>query len=261
MIEEKKKRTHFIVVLILLGVFSGLKAYGETNPTQAHKKMENAVTIEQKAQKEADAWAKEKENILAEIHDLKGRQKWLDFQRKKYKAYIEKEKGVLKELKRKKKKYEEIRMGLEPYLDEVMKRLETFVKNDLQFLKEERGKRLAFLKDSLSDYRIGLSEKLRRVLEALQVEANYGRGIEKSEGVLSINGQTIEVNLLRVGRLALFYETLDHKKVGFLDRETGKWKTLPHRYGTEITRAMEMADRKRAIELVDLPIGPWKDAN
>ena len=259
MIEEMKKQMHFIVLFVLVAVLSGLKAHGETGPTEIHKRMETAIQIEQKAQKKGDTWAKEKENILAEIHDLKDRQKWLDFQRKRYKAYIEKEKGVLQGLKRKKKEFEKIQMDLEPYLDEVLGRLETFVKSDLQFLREERAKRIAFLKDSLNDYRVGLSEKLRRVLEALQVEAKYGRDIEKKEGVLRINGETIEANLLRVGRLALFYETLDHGKVGVLYRDSGNWKTLPHEYEREINRAMEMAQRKRAIELLDLPVGSWKD--
>ena len=152
-------------------------------------------------------------------------------------------------------------MDLEPYLEKIYRRLEGFVAGDLQFLHEERTRRLAFLRSSLDDYRVKLSEKLRRMLEALQVEANYGRSIGKTEGVLSLGGEKSGVNFIRVGRLSLFFLSEDHEKAGYLDTKTGKWKLLDHKYARELSKAIEMAERKRAIELVDLPVGKWKDVS
>lgn len=258
MIEDRKKRTGFIVVFMLLAFLSGLKAYGQTSPTQVLKKVENAIKIEHKAQKKAERWSQEKENIVAELQDLKHREQWIDFQTKKYKGYIKEEEGIIAGLERKKKEFEKIKMELEPYLETVYDRLKTFVDTDLQFLPEERKKRLSFIRSSLDDYRVGLSEKLRRVLEALQVEANYGRSIEKTDGILDISGKKIEVTFLRVGRLALFFISADRTKVGCLDKATGKWKMLDHKYAKEVLKGIEMAERKRAIELVDLPVGKFK---
>ncbi|RLB00942.1 MAG: hypothetical protein DRG83_10855, partial [Deltaproteobacteria bacterium] len=106
MIEEVKKRTDFIVLFLLIALLSGLKAYGETSPAEIHKKMESAIQIEQKAQKKADKWAEEKQNILAEFQDLKHREQWLDFQQKKYNGYIKEEEKILENLTRKKEEFE-----------------------------------------------------------------------------------------------------------------------------------------------------------
>ena len=122
---------------------------------------------------------------------------------------------------------------------------------------DERTRRLAFLKDSLADYDLGSGEKLRRILEALHVEADYGRNIEKSEAVLDIQGSQTSVYLLRIGRTAVFYVSLDGTKVGRL-APTGEWEPLPSGYASELTRAMEMAERRRAVELVELPLGEVK---
>ncbi|HEC31081.1 MAG TPA: DUF3450 family protein, partial [Deltaproteobacteria bacterium] len=131
MIEEVKKRTDFIVLFLLIALLSGLKAYGETSPAEIHKKMESAIQIEQKAQKKADKWAEEKQNILAEFQDLKHREQWLDFQQKKYNGYIKEEEKILENLTRKKEEFEKIKMDLEPYLEDVYQELKSFVENDL----------------------------------------------------------------------------------------------------------------------------------
>ena len=165
---------------------------------------------------------------------------------------------ILENLTRKKEEFEKIKMDLEPYLEDVYQELKSFVENDLKFLPEERQKRLLFLRESLDDYRVGLSEKLRRILEALQVEANYGRSIEKTDGILNLQGEKMEVSFLRIGRLALFFLSADRKKVGYLDKKTGQWKFLDHKYAKYVLKGIEMAERKRAIELVDLPIGKWE---
>ncbi len=251
----------FRIVLVLLPVlFLSIFLPSSARSLEVDRKLEKAIGIEKEAQRKADNWRKEKETILAEIQDLKHREQWLDFQDKKYRGYIKEEEGIIKELARKKEEFEKISMNLEPYLEEIYERLESFVENDLHFLPEERQKRLSFLRSSLDDYRVGLSEKLRRILEALQVEASYGRSIEKTDGILDLKGERIEVSFLRVGRLALFFISADRSRVGYLDKNTGTWRLLDHKYAKEVLKAIEMAERKRAVELVDLPVGKWKTA-
>ena len=148
-----------------------------------------------------------------------------------------------------------INMGLEPFLDDVMVRLEAFVKKDIPFLPDEREKRLCFLKETLNSFHAGLSEKTERLLDALQVEAGYGTSVEKTETAIELeNGPTL-VNLLRVGRTALFYQTPDGKQSGRFNREKGGWEVLPEAYSREIIRAMEVAEKKRTPVLLDLPVG------
>ncbi|RLA96579.1 MAG: hypothetical protein DRG83_17290, partial [Deltaproteobacteria bacterium] len=73
---------------------------------EVEEKMNTAIVIEQSAQKKADKWAEEKQNILAELQDLKHREQWLDFQQKKYNGYIKEEEKILENLTRKKEEFE-----------------------------------------------------------------------------------------------------------------------------------------------------------
>jgi len=52
--------------------------------------------------------------------------------------------------------------------------LDKFVAEDLPFLKEERTQRVEILKHLLTDPQTGVAEKYRRILEAYQIEADYG---------------------------------------------------------------------------------------
>ncbi len=170
------------LILSLFFFFStgwSLCAFSETPPTDLQKKIEHAIRQGQASQSQAEAWTKQSEAYLNEIRELRNRKRWLSHQQDKYQIYVQKQQETITELERKKKETEKIKMSLEPFLDELFTRLEEFVKNDLPFLPEERQKRLEFLKDSLDNYHIGLDEKTRRVLEAIQVEAGYGGTVEK----------------------------------------------------------------------------------
>ncbi len=244
------------IILVLLGwvLMMPFTATAQS-PRQIEDILQGAVELQQEVQKEGDEWAREREVLLQEIRDLKNQKRWLEFQINKHREYIRREKAVIKELGRRERELSRINIALEPYLEEVSQRLASFVNSDMPFLPEERKRRLSFLRDALNDYHISLGEKLRRVLEALLVEANYGKGMEKTEVTLDLNGVPTEVEMLRLGRLALFFQTPDQKTTGMFDRRTRKWEILPSKYTRDVGLAMEMADRKRATELLFLPVG------
>ena len=251
----KRISSCFGAVVCLAIMSLGSTAAAEAKHKTLQRAVEASIQAGQQLQNEVDAWSAKREEMLAEIQNLKIRHKWLQHQLSKYQTYLAKQQLAIKELEKSKQKSEIIRMTLEPYLDEIVLRLEAFVNKDLQFLPDERQKRLVFLKDSLNDYQLGLGEKFRRVMEALQVEAGYGDSIEKRESSLELNGTDTQVVLFRLGRTALFYQSLDGKRAGRVGQATGKWKELPADFSKAISQAIEMAERKRAMELVDLPIG------
>src|SRR5687768_8698687 len=65
-----------------------------------------------------------------------------------------------------------------PMMNRMLSTLETFVSLDLPFLAEERSNRIAALKDIMGRADISTSEKYRRLVEAYQIEMEYGRTIE-----------------------------------------------------------------------------------
>lgn len=245
------KRTLVLSFLLLLPSVVGAAA----TPKEVHKQMTLALASEAKAQEQYVKWTDEKISLSADIRDMKATDAWLEFQTEKYARYIKKQEAVIAELQRRKEEAKRIRMELEPFLETVVNTLEQFVASDLPFLAEERAMRIAFLRDSLDDYRLGLSEKLRRVFEALFIETEYGRNISATTTELNLNGVPTRVSVFRLGRTALFYHAVDGSTAGVWDRDTASWKELDAAFARTLRRAKDMADRKRAVELLDLPIG------
>ena len=243
----------FIVVIFLVGLRFYLRCPKRLRNSK--KKLEDSIEKGQEAQSEAEKWDEEKARLLDEIWKLKNRQKWLSHQKEKYGVYIEKQRKVIEGLERRKNEAERIRIALEPFLDEVKERLKALVENDIPFFPEERKQRLQFITDSLNDYHLTLSEKTKRVLEALQVEANYGATTEVSDAAVETENGLLQVKLLKLGRVALYYQTEDGKQSGWYNKKTARWESLPREFEREIGRAMEIAEKKRTPELLDLPLG------
>ncbi|MCP4113549.1 MAG: DUF3450 domain-containing protein [Desulfobacteraceae bacterium] len=251
-------KTKYIFLFLIFLQSCVTFAFSETRPADLQKKMENTIRQGQASQAQADAWAKQREAYLDEIRELKNRKRWLEHQHGKYQTYIQKQQEAIAELERRKKEAEKINMALEPFLDELMIRLETFVEKDIPFLPEERRKRLGHLRDTLNSYHVGLAEKTQRIFEALQVEAGYGGSVEKTEDTIELEKGRVHVNLLRIGRTAFFYQTPDGKQSGWFNREKNGWQPLPDSYTRELTRAMEIAEKKRTPVLLDIPVGRLK---
>ena len=69
-----------------------------------------------------------------------------------------------------------------PMMQKMVATLDQFVKLDVPFLPEERTNRIAALKDMMTRADVSVSEKYRRIVEAYQIEIEYGRTIEAYQG-------------------------------------------------------------------------------
>ncbi|WP_111977932.1 DUF3450 domain-containing protein [Algibacillus agarilyticus] len=145
-----------------------------------------------------------------------------------------------------------------PLMMRMIDGLESFVDLDLPFLPEERAKRIADLKKMMVAADISSSEKFRRVLEAYQVEVDYGRTIEAYTGLLAIDGQERDVDFLRIGRLSLIYQTRDGQLSGTWDQDTQAFVALPAEHRIQITKGIRIARKQLAPDLLNLPLASAK---
>ncbi|MEE8397498.1 MAG: DUF3450 domain-containing protein [Desulfobacterales bacterium] len=243
-----------LLSMALLILFGSQVAFGQT-PDSVQKKVSKAIDREAKAQKKADDWSWDKRDLVDEIRDLKTRVTWLQYQEEKHEIYIVRVKRNIEDLKFRKAEALKVREQLDPYLEEVVNRLAAAVQVDLPFLPDERQRRIDFLKDSLNDYQLMLSEKLRRVLEGVQVETLYGKMVTSTDTTLNIAGSDTQVSLLRLGRVTMYYLSLDGTQVGQWNDETKQWESLDEGFIRSIRRLLDMAERKRSVELTELPLG------
>ncbi|WP_076419309.1 MULTISPECIES: DUF3450 domain-containing protein [Colwelliaceae] len=147
-----------------------------------------------------------------------------------------------------------IERQISPLMARMIDTLEAFVGLDVQFLPTERSERIAGLKKMMERADVSVSEKFRRVLEAYQVEVEYGRTIEAYNGLLTIDGSERDVDFLRIGRVSLVYQTRDGQKLGLWNNETKSWDELPAEYRSNINKGLRIARKQLAPDLIIVPV-------
>ena len=147
-----------------------------------------------------------------------------------------------------------------PLMQRMLSTLEQFVSYDAPFLAEERSSRVAMLKEMMTRADVTLSEKYRRILEAYQVELDYGRTIEAYEAKLGAGDDARTVQFLRIGRVALLYQTLDGSETGYWDADTGSW-VVANEYRHGFKEGIAVAKKVRAPEMLIVPVPAPKKAN
>jgi hypothetical protein len=143
-----------------------------------------------------------------------------------------------------------------PMMQNMLATLERFVELDIPFLPEERGNRVAQLKDMMARADVSISEKYRRILEAYQIEMEYGRTIEVYQG--KVGEKTVD--FLRAGRTSLLYQTLDAKETGYWNAESGSW-TIDNSYADAIREGLKVAKKQVAPDFITVPVRAPKEAS
>ncbi len=146
-----------------------------------------------------------------------------------------------------------------PLMLKMLDTLAQFVALDVPFLVEERAKRVTSLQQMMTRADVTISEKYRRILEAYQVELDYGRTIEAYEGELEAGEGARTVQFLRVGRVSLLYQTLDGRETGYWDAQKKAW-TIDSDYEHAFKQGVAVAKKLSAPEMLVVPVPAPKDA-
>jgi hypothetical protein len=138
-----------------------------------------------------------------------------------------------------------------PLAQKMLDSLESFISLDTPFRKEERQNRIDLVRSSLAKPKVTASEQVRQVLEAYNIEAEYGRKIDTYESTLE-DGTV--VNILVIGRIGMFYQTKDEQSSGRWNNETGQWDELPGSYRKPIRDGIRMAKKLAPTDMLMMPI-------
>lgn len=140
-----------------------------------------------------------------------------------------------------------------PLMLAMIEALDEFVGLDMPFLSEERTGRIAGLRALMARADVTNAERYRRIMEAYQIENEYGRTIEAYQGELDVSGATRQVDFLRIGRIAFLYQTLDGAETGVWDQSNGTW-TDASDYRSSVRKGLRMARKQAAPDLLRLPV-------
>ncbi len=234
-------------------------AEAQADPLRIHQTESEAIALGRQTQQAEDRWAEEKAALQTRYRRLQAEEKTLARQQAALLAQVTDLQARQAEARRTIAETARVGEELQPHLDMLIARLEAFIDRDLPFLPAERAARMADIKMMLAQPDTSIAERSRRVMEAIKIETEYGQTVAVYPETIRIDDQEpareIIADILRVGRLSLFWRTPDGKTVGEWDRVASQWCLLPKKYRRAINDAMEMALRRRTIDMVKLPLG------
>ena len=140
-----------------------------------------------------------------------------------------------------------------PVMTRMIDSLDQFIVLDVPFLNKERTDRVNGLKELMSRQDVTVAEKFRKVTEAYQIENDYGRTIETYKDTLEVDGAFLELDFLRIGRIALMYQSVDGKRSGVWNQDTQSWDDASDQRN-QIKLGLSIAKKQVAPDLVILPV-------
>ena len=248
-------RVIILTILFFFGINCTSFLLSADIPRRVKELVDDAITIRQMKQREEDRWEKEKKRLLTEYRRLEEEKKMLLSKNRDLKERVLKQKDLIARLEVEIAEIERMIKEMEPFIRQTYERLSRSIEEDVPFLRDEREARITRLRKIIDDPSISIGEKFRKLMEALFIEAEYGNTIETYKEKISLNGKDILVDVFRLGRVSLFFQTIDKRLCGYFDPATSSWKVLPSRFNRSIDSAIEMASKRRSIDILNLPIG------
>jgi hypothetical protein len=142
-----------------------------------------------------------------------------------------------------------------PMMTRMLDSLEQFIELDTPFLLTERRDRLERLRGMMERSDVSSAEKFRRVIEAYQIENDYGRTIEAYKGTVPINGNQQEVDFLRIGRVSLAYQSVGGSHTGAWDDTARDWVELDaSEFKNQVSDGLRVARKQVAPDLLVIPV-------
>ena len=142
-----------------------------------------------------------------------------------------------------------------PMMTRMLDSMEVFIELDTPFLLEERKERLERLRGMMERSDVSAAEKFRRVVEAFQIENDYGRTIEAYKHTVMVDGNEVEADFLRVGRVSLAYQTVGGGTTGAWDKEAGQFVKLDDaEFKNQVAHGLKVARKQVAPDLLVVPV-------
>jgi hypothetical protein len=206
------------------------------------------------SQKRVEELATATDGLIGEYRLTMKKIESLDIFNNQLRAVVQSQDEELASLQRQIDSVEEVSRSVTPLMLKMIDSLDKFVAIDLPFDMEKRKDRVNQLRVLMRRSDVADAERYRRILEAYQIENDYGRTIESYAGTVVREGTEVPVSYLRVGRLALMYKTDDGAEVGFWNPKTKGFETLGSEYMGWVTQALRVAKKQAAPELIKVPL-------
>ena len=268
MLEGKQPRNKPVWVAVVLGTLMTANFSFSQETTETEIILPDPIEILDDTlfvQRSSDLGSKDSQiivsNLSDERQDLLGQYRLVLQQIDRliaYNDYVERlivdQEAQITDIRKQLDQFALIERGIVPLMLDSIDILDKFIDLDVPFLLEERKARVARLRTIMDLSDVTVSEKYRQIMDAYQIETTYGRDIEAYTGLLEIDGESRQVDFLRIGRTSLTYQTPDQEETGFWNKQAGQWEKLPNKYQSYVTQGLRVARKQVTPNLLELPI-------
>jgi hypothetical protein len=214
------------------------------------------VQIAKTAQTKVDRIADQTDGLLQEFKQVNKQIESLRVYNSQLERQIASQKQMMAELRESIENATKIERGISPLMISMLKGLEDFIALDMPFKKDKRQDAIADLYVNMDSAKFSAAEKFRQILEVYDIESEYSLSLESYRDMVDIdaNGSEVEVEMLRIGRVGLMYQTKDKSQTGAWNKETGSWETLGSEYRRPVDQGIRIAKKLSPQDVMEMPI-------
>ena len=78
--------------------------------------------------------------------------------------------------------------------------------------------------------------------------------MEAYSTTINVDGTDRNVDVLKVGRIALVYQTPDGEETGMYNTESGQWEQVDDDFTTPVRNGIRMARKQLSVDMLTLPV-------
>ncbi|PSU99140.1 DUF3450 domain-containing protein [Photobacterium kishitanii] len=240
------------LAIVILSVTTGANASNLDNARSIENKTNTASAVSQdKIDKSADSVLAMK----ASIEQLQEEVKNLTIYHDHLARLVQNQAQEVASIDQQITDIKQTRQGVVPLMYQMIDGLKTIVENDKPIKHQARLARVNKLETMMSQADISDAEKFRRILEAYQIEMDYGTKLAAYQAKITLEGnKTIEVNVLHLGRIALVARSLNGSHYWSWNTAVKQWQVVDASEGANIDKAFAIADNQVAPSLITLPV-------
>jgi len=245
--------TRAVAASLLVAVCPVMSA-ADDNVDAATKAQKTIDDLGQETQERIDELSREAQDMLAEYRAARDETANLKVYNEQLQRQVESQREELESLEQQLAQIDRTQEEFVPNMLQALDALKRFVERDVPFKRDERRARVEELNDMMGRADVTTAEKYRQLMSAFQQELEYGRTIDTYRGKLELDGEQRSVRFLRIGRVALMYQTLDQQRTGRWNPAENAWEPVGGAFRAAFEKAYRIAAEQAPPDLVKTPV-------
>ncbi|MGF1718924.1 DUF3450 domain-containing protein [Vibrio kyushuensis] len=223
--------------------------------SQAQAIQNKTNTASASSQKVINQSAEAALSLKAEIEQLQEEVKNLEIYHNHLAALVDSQNSEAVNIEEQIDQIKVTRQGVVPLMYRMIDGLNIIIEDDAPLKREQRLARVEKLTTMMAQADVSDAERYRRILEAYQIEMDYGTKLGVYQGRVTLgDSQNIKADILHLGRVSLVARNLKGNQYWTWNKNSERWVDVDSGMKGELDKAYEVANQQVAPSLIMLPV-------